>query len=499
MATDVNGQLLGDRYRVIERLGAGGMATVYLAEDERLGRKVAVKRLHTDSPEDTAERFRREARIGASLNHPKVVTIYDAVTDEENVLIVMEYVEGETLADAMRGGAMEPDRLLLLLADIADALDYAHSNGIVHRDVKPANVLVDTNGGAKLADLGIATALEGTRMTMSGTVLGTAAYMSPEQLDGRDIVAASDVYSLATVAWEALAGRKAYEGRTPLEIAGQKLREPVPDLRDARPDAPAGVAEVLARGMATDPADRPASATELVDDLKRAIAAPPTGERRTAATAAIGAAGAAPPPRPDPPARARPAAGPARVPAYARHESRRGRPAWFVPVLALLALALAAGVIALASSGGDSSSGGNSSQQTGSQPSAKPARKKKAPAPATPATPANPQSGSSSNYQVPQPSGNDAAGGARQNDEGKRLSDAGDYAQAIPVLESAVRSFPAGTNDINYAFALFNLGHALRAGGRPADAVPVLEERLKIPNQRGTVQQELDLARSQAG
>ena len=215
MATDVNGELLGDRYRVLERLGAGGMATVYLAEDERLGRKVAVKRLHTDSPEDTAERFRREARIGASLNHPKVVTIYDAVTDAENVLIVMEYVEGETLADAMRGGALEPKRLLPLLGDIADALDYAHSNGIVHRDVKPANVLLDTRDGAKLADLGIATALEGTRMTMSGTVLGTAAYMAPEQLDGRDIVAASDIYSLATVAWEALAGRKAYEGTHP--------------------------------------------------------------------------------------------------------------------------------------------------------------------------------------------------------------------------------------------------------------------------------------------
>ena len=510
MATDVNGQLLGDRYRVVERLGAGGMATVYLAEDERLGRKVAVKRLHSDSPEDTAERFRREARIGASLNHPKLVTIYDAVTDQENVLIVMEYVPGETLADAMRRGAMESSRLLRVLEDIASALDYAHSNGIVHRDVKPANVLLDNRDGAKLADLGIATALEGTRMTMSGTVLGTAAYMAPEQLDGRDIVAASDIYSLATVAWEALAGRKAYEGRTPLEIAGRKLAEPVPDLRGAWPDAPEPVAAALERGMAQDPAERPGTAMELVEDLKGAFDAPDTREQPTAATAAMGngaAAAAAPPPRRREPVHAPPPE-PERftpAPAYGRHQGR-GRPAWLVPLLALLALALAAGAIALLSGGGDSGSGGDASSgdptpAQNEEPKAKKPEKQE-PAPAAPAAPAEEQpqgeESGGGDYEVPQPSGNDAAAGASQNAQGKRLSDAGNYQEAIPVLERAVRSFPAGTTDVNYAYALFNLGQALRKGGRPDDAVPVLEERLKIDNQRATVQRELDLARSEA-
>jgi serine/threonine-protein kinase len=245
--------LLGGRYRVIERVGSGGMAIVHLAEDERLGRQVAVKRLHAESPEATAQRFRREARLGASLNHPNLVSVYDIVTDDEGVLIVMEYVDGETLRDAIGRGPLEPKRVLEVLHGVAGALDHAHGEGIVHRDVKPANVLLGRDGHTvKLADLGIATAVEGTRITRSGTVLGTASYMAPEQLEGHKPGPAADVYSLAVLAWEALSGQRAYEGRTPLEIAHRKAFDPPPALPDATP----AVTELLARTMGADPHER---------------------------------------------------------------------------------------------------------------------------------------------------------------------------------------------------------------------------------------------------
>jgi serine/threonine protein kinase len=268
MAVGTTGRPFAGRYRTIRRLGAGGMATVFLAEDERLGRRVAVKRLHGDiADEDLARRFQREARLGASLNHPNVVTIYDIVSDEEGVLIVMEYVEGHTLRDEIANGPVVPERALPVLRGVADALDHAHEHGVVHRDVKPANVLVRRDGTAKLADLGIATAAEQSRITRSGNVLGTAAYMAPERLDGGSGDPSVDVYALAAVAYEALSGRKAVEGATPLEVAQRVINQEPPDLVEALPDAPPGAAAALRRGLAKVPAERPASAGELVDRL----------------------------------------------------------------------------------------------------------------------------------------------------------------------------------------------------------------------------------------
>src|SRR4051812_37038045 len=251
--------LLVDRYRVIERVGSGGMAAVLLAEDERLGRQVAIKRLHAESPEDTARRFRREAKLGASLNHPNLISIYDIVTDDEGVLIVMEYVHGETLGDAIARGRVEPERAIEVLRAVAEALEHAHSEGIVHRDVKPANVLLGRDGRVKLADLGIATAVEGTRITKSGTVMGTAAYMAPEQLEGHKPGPAADIYSLAVLAWESLSGERAYEGSTPLQIAPRRAIAPPPDLTPAWPEAPAAAALAVTRAMDPDPAQRPDS------------------------------------------------------------------------------------------------------------------------------------------------------------------------------------------------------------------------------------------------
>src|SRR3954453_22108107 len=203
--------ILAGRYRVRNRLGAGGMAVVVLAEDERLGRKVAVKRLHASgSVEPPPRRFEREAKLGASLNHPNIVAVYDIDTDDEGVLIVMEYVDGRTLRGEMDAGPMQPARAIEVLCGIAAGLDHAHKQGVVHRDVKPANVLIaERDGAVKLTDLGIATAAERTHITRSGTVLGTAAYMAPERLDGNAGGPPVDVYATAALAFEMLSGRKA--------------------------------------------------------------------------------------------------------------------------------------------------------------------------------------------------------------------------------------------------------------------------------------------------
>jgi len=282
------------------------MATVYLAEDERLGRRVAVKRLHADSPEDVGQRFAREARLGASLNHPNLVAVFDTVTDDEGVLIIMEYVDGPTLAQALNEGPLPADRAIAMLRGIASALDQAHAQGIIHRDVKPANILLGEAGRAKLADLGIAFAAEHmTQITRTGTVLGTPSYMAPEQLESREIGPEVDVYALGAVAFEALSGRKARTGATPVEIAHRIANEPAPELREAWPEAPAGAAEALCAAMSADPAERPRSAGTLVEWLAAALEGykVPTeatrrmgedpGRGRAGAGAALGAAGAA--------------------------------------------------------------------------------------------------------------------------------------------------------------------------------------------------------------
>jgi serine/threonine-protein kinase len=461
------------------------MATVLLAEDERLGRQVAVKRLHAESPEDTARRFRREAKLGASLNHPNLVAVYDIVTDEEGVLIVMEYVDGETLRDAIERGPVEPGRAIEILRGLAGALDHAHEEGIVHRDVKPANVLLGRDGHTvKLADLGIATAVEGTRITMSGTVLGTAAYMAPEQLEGQKPGPLTDVYALAVVAFETLSGRRAYDGRSPIEIAHRKASDPPPSLAEAWPAATPEATALLARAMGPDPSARPPTATALVDELERALRMAP------APAATVPLRRRAPAPVPTPVAERETA------PRQRYVTPSRGR-SWLLPLAALVvAIAVVAGVL-VASGGG---SGGSPKRDAAS--AKKSAKKKSSQSRQQNEQAAAPVQPSASGYELPQAAGDSAAQGQALNAQGKALSDRGDYAAAIPVLERAVRSFPAGTtaqSDLDYAYTLFNLGHALNAGGRPADAVPVLEERLKNPNQRGTVQAELDAARNAAG
>jgi eukaryotic-like serine/threonine-protein kinase len=487
------------------------MASVLLCRDERLGREVAVKRLHADSPVDVERRFVREAKLGASLNHPNLVSVFDTATDEEGVLIVMEYVEGEALARTLKRGPLPPERVASMMRDLGSALDHAHGQGVVHRDVKPGNVLLRRDGVTKLVDLGIATAQDHTRLTHSGMVLGTAAYMAPEQLEGGETTSATDIYALAVVAYEALTGRRAREGRTPLELAHRIATEPPPDIRDVMPSASPQAAEVLKRAMARDPGDRPASAGELATRLARALEEPPTAPTRAVPPTAATRAAPRPAPVPAPaPAAAKPPppTGPARRPGSARGK----RPVGAVALaLALLALA-AAGVLAAVLSSGDGDSepqrqadrGQEQQAQGGSeqrdrreeqqqaqeqQPQAEEQQAEPAPAPAEEQE-AAPQE---------QTGSFDPARGAQLNEEGFALMQSGDYAGAVPILREAVASWPEDSQDINYAYALFNLGKSLNRSGNPDEAIPYLEKRLNWNDQRETVQAELDLAKRNAG
>jgi hypothetical protein len=242
-------------------------------------------------------RFRREALVGASLSHSNLVSIYDVIdSGDGEAVIVMEYVRGTTLRNMLsQQGRLPPREALRILSGLAAALDAIHARGIVHRDVKPENVLLGLEGTVKLADLGIASVPDHTRITTAGTVLGSFRYMAPEQLKDGRATHAIDIYALAAVAFEALSGRQARREPNPLALAHAISTQPPPDLRDAWPAAPAGAAEVLIDGMCRDPAGRPPTAAELVSRLKVALEQParagiaPAPRRQVASTAAAGA------------------------------------------------------------------------------------------------------------------------------------------------------------------------------------------------------------------
>ncbi|MGI8429575.1 MAG: serine/threonine-protein kinase [Solirubrobacteraceae bacterium] len=263
------------RYQEVAPLGSGGMATVTLAQDTMLGRRVALKRVHAHATGDQQglKRLRREALVGASLNHPNLVAVYDVHGDDDaELVIVMQYVDGDTLRDVILGrGALPAPEALRILEGVAAGLDAIHDQGIVHRDVKPANILLGNDGQVKLADLGIAAVADRTQITTAGAVVGTFSYMAPEQLDGRPADPRVDVYALAAVAFEILCGQKARPESNPLALAHAIATLPPPDLRDRVASASAGAAAVLQRGMASDPSQRPATAGELVKRLKATL------------------------------------------------------------------------------------------------------------------------------------------------------------------------------------------------------------------------------------
>ncbi|MBQ1074160.1 protein kinase [Micromonospora sp. C31] len=312
------GVQLGNRYRLDERIASGGMGDVWRGTDQVLGRTVAVKSLLPallDDP-DFAERFRGEARTMATINHPGVVDVYDFGNDQQIAFLVMEYVEGDALSATLaRVGRLTPARTMALVAQAADALHAAHVKGIVHRDVKPGNLLVRPNGTLVLTDFGIARSELVAQLTAAGSVLGTASYISPEQATGGVATPASDVYALGVVAYQCLAGRRPFEGDNPLEIAMRHVREAP---RPLPADIPPQVRAVVERALAKDPGARWPSAATLAG-VARQLKAQLSQQARAAGQpiSAAPASPAAPPGRAQVPP-PRPPASPHRPPATAQ-------------------------------------------------------------------------------------------------------------------------------------------------------------------------------------
>ncbi|WP_347058729.1 Stk1 family PASTA domain-containing Ser/Thr kinase [Blastococcus sp. HT6-30] len=273
--------VLGERYEIGGVLGRGGMAEVHHGRDLRLGREVAVKVLRHDLARDPSfqVRFRREAQASASLNHPAIVAVYDTGEDRTPTgatpYIVMEYVEGETLRDVLRReGRLPIERAMSLAADICGALDFSHRNGIVHRDVKPGNVMITPQGTVKVMDFGIARAVSDSAATMTSTaaVIGTAQYLSPEQARGEGVDARSDVYSLGCLLYELVTGAPPFTGDSPVSVAYQHVREDPRLPSSINPDVPPELDAILLKAMSKNPANRYQSAADMRNDLLRALA-----------------------------------------------------------------------------------------------------------------------------------------------------------------------------------------------------------------------------------
>ncbi len=444
------GSRLKDRYRLEELLGHGGMASVWLASDEVLERPVAVKVLSdtiASDPEFQA-RFRREAKVAAALSHPNLIGVYDYAEGEERPYLVMEYVPGENLAERMsREAGVDCERLA---RELLGALAHIHGAGIVHRDVKPQNVLIAADGSAKLIDFGIALPKDATSLTRTGLLLGTARYVAPEVMSGAPATERSDLYSSGVVLRDCLGS-----------------------------NSPGSLRALVERMATTDPGTRPGSAKEALAELDR---------RRTVRDQPTERLKPMPPlPRPEP---RTPDAGP-RVtpPSRAKPPTRRriwGKAAAIAAAFATLAIAFL-----LATDGSQETGGGRNDASVASDSRNRPE--------ANGGEEAETSNERRAGATVPEPMGDDLALASTLNEEGFAMIQAGDYEEAIPVLEEAVRAFPPGTEDLNYAYALFNLGSALRLSGRPEEAIPVLERRLEIPNQTEAVHTELIEARSEAG
>lgn len=346
---------LAGRFALLRPRARGGMATLYEAYDEQLERHVAVKVLHEAVGQIDLERFRREARAAAALNHPGIAPVYDYGVDGSRHYLVLELVDGCDLARLLRSGPFEPARAVRITAAVSDALAHAHAAGIIHRDVKPANILLEAGERARLTDFGVARLIDTTAVTATGTIIGTPTYSAPEQVADEPVGPAADVYALGLVLYELLTGQPPFTGESATAIAAQRLTTPVPPPSAARRDVPAALDVVLAAATAREPRDRYGTAEELGAGLRAAGRRLESGRPRPQATAPTREIAAPTRPVPtaaaDEPAAADGAGGTGgETGARSRRRSLRGRRV----ALALLLAASMAGAVAGLAVRGDS-------------------------------------------------------------------------------------------------------------------------------------------------
>jgi serine/threonine protein kinase len=442
------GVVLKERYRLERLLGRGGMASVWLGHDEVLDRPVAIKVLSdtiASDPEFLA-RFRREAKVAAGLSHPNLVDVYDFAEEDERPYLVMEFVPGDDLGTHVSRNS--PVDCGKLARELLEAVAHIHAVGIVHRDVKPQNILIAPDGTAKLIDFGIALPGDATSLTQTGLILGTKRYAAPEVMEGLPATERSDLYSCGVV------------------------------LQSCLGEEPPALRSLVNRLTSADPRRRPASARQALAQLEQEGNA---GQPTEAFSPTFVRPRRVPSPlRPGQPAESTPRR------LHSRSASPRTR--WGAAAAILGALAALAVSILVAKNAGDEKVRGTPSHAAESRP--EPGQPQTAEAAGPESSPA---------VALPTPAGDDPGLGSALNQEGFELIQAGRPEEAVPVLEESIRAFPPGTEDVNYAYALFNLGDALRLSGRPEEAIPVLERRLEIPNQTEVVRDELDAARREAG
>lgn len=438
------------RYADVRHIASGGMADVYRATDTLLGRTVAVKVLaerHARNP-DVRGRFTREAHAAARLSaHPHVVTVFDVGEVDERPFIVMEFLEGGSIHDRMRAGGVSTATALGWLRETASALDAAHAQGVVHRDVKPANLLLDDGGRVHVTDFGIASAAGLDTLTLPGTVLGTVGYLAPEQARGEAATPATDVYALGVVAFELLTGRRPFASESQMAEAVAHVQAPVPSARGLVPALPEAVDDVLGRALAKDPRDRPESATELAEGLRRVFR---DAEQETAILRAP-------------------------TPSAAGDAPGRRRRVWLAPI-ALLAL-LVAGIATAAVFGDDgepevrtvtrertqvSTVSGTTSTTTVTETTTVPAEDPEEPPPA------------------------ETVDAVSLNDEAFALIQAGDYEAALPLLERAVPEL-AGSGSLAEAYASYNLALTRRASGRCDGVLALLDRSEQVQGRRNEI------------
>jgi serine/threonine protein kinase len=273
-------EMIAGRYELGELVGSGGMGEVYAGRDTKLDRPVALKFLRKDmaSHEDLRSRFEAEARAAGRLSHANVVGVFDTGEHEGNPFIVMELLSGRTLADEAVNGPATEARARQVCREIVSALKASHTQGVLHRDLKPGNVLLCEDGSVKVGDFGVAKMAEGMDLTQAGIMLGTPAYLAPERIEGEPASAATDIYSVGVMLYEFLAGRKPFDADTPLGMIRAIQEEQVPYLTELRPDVDPAFAAVIGKAMARDPATRYASAAEMEADLIEPVVQPPTGD-----------------------------------------------------------------------------------------------------------------------------------------------------------------------------------------------------------------------------